>query len=46
MQVGTVLGGIGMGYLIQYTSYSFTSYVLAGGCFLGAICWILAKKIK
>ncbi len=46
MQVGTVLGGIGIGYLIQFMGYDFTSYVLAGGCFLGAICWILAKKIK
>ncbi len=46
MQVGTVLGGIGMGYMIQYLGYNFTSYFLAGGCFLGAICWILAKKIK
>ena len=46
LQAVNVLGGIGLGYLIQFQGYAFTAYVLAGCCVLGAICWILVKRVK
>ena len=46
LQAVNVLGGIGLGYLIQFQGYAFTAYVLAGFSILGAVCWILVKRVK
>ena len=46
LQIGNVLGGIAIGYLIQFKGYEFTSYMLAIGCLIGAVCWFFAKKVK
>lgn len=44
-QVGSIVGGILMGYLIQYCGYDFTIYCLAGGSLIGAVCWYFAKRV-
>lgn len=44
-QVGSIVGGILMGYLIQYCGYDFTIYCLAGGMIIGAVCWYFAKRV-
>lgn len=44
-QAGSIVGGILMGYLIQYCGYDFTIYCLAGGMIIGAVCWYFAKRV-
>ena len=44
-QAGSIVGGILMGYLIQYCGYDFTIYCLAGGMVIGAVCWYFAKRV-
>ena len=44
-QVGSIVGGILMGYLIQYCGYDFTIYCLAGGMIIGAVCWYFGKRV-
>ena len=46
LQIGNVLGGIALGYLIQFKGYEFTSCMLGIGCIIGAVCWFFAKKVK
>lgn len=43
--VGTVVGGIATGYLLQYFGYYVTIYVLCGLMAVGGILWIFAKKV-
>lgn len=44
-QIGTIVFGILLGYLIQYLGYDFSIFVMAGCMVIGGILWILAKKI-
>lgn len=44
-QLGGVIGGIAIGYILQYFGYEVAIYVLCVGMALGGICWIFAKKI-
>lgn len=44
-QIGSIVGGILMGYLIRYCGYDFTIYCLAGGMIVGAVCWYFAKRV-
>lgn len=44
-QAGSIVGGILMGYLIQFCGYDFTIYCLAGGMIIGAVCWYFAKRV-
>lgn len=44
-QLGAVIGGIILGYVIQYFGYEVAIYMLCVEMALGGVCWIFAKKI-
>lgn len=44
-QLGGVIGGVGLGYLIQFFGYTVAIYALCIGMVIGGVCWIFAKKI-
>lgn len=44
-QLGGVIGGIGLGYVIQYFGYAVAIYMLCVGMAIGGFCWLFAKKI-
>lgn len=44
-QVGSVVMGLVMGYLIQYAGYEITIYALAAMSVAGGVLWAFAKKI-
>lgn len=44
-QVIALVGGIAMGYAIQYWGYATTIYILAALQAVGGICWIFTKKV-
>ena len=44
-QLGGVIGGVGLGYLLQYFGYGVAIYALCIGMAIGGVCWIFAKKI-
>lgn len=43
--IGTTLGGIITGYLLQYTGYYVTIYIMCALMAFGGVLWILAKDI-
>jgi len=45
MQVGSIITGILLGYMIQYLGYDISIFVLAGGMVIAAILWMFAKRI-
>ena len=45
MQVGSIITGILLGYMIQYLGYNVSIFVLAGGMVIAAILWMFAKRI-
>ena len=44
-QLGAVIGGIILGYIIQYFGYEVAIYMLCVEMAIGGVCWIFAKKI-
>ncbi len=44
-QVIALVGGIAMGYAIQFWGYEITIYILAALQAVGGICWIFTKKV-
>jgi predicted MFS family arabinose efflux permease len=44
-QLGAVIGGIGLGYVLQYFGYEVAIYMLCVGMAIGGFCWVFAKKI-
>ena len=45
MQVGSIITGILLGYMIQYLGYDISIFILAGGMVIAAVMWMLAKRI-
>lgn len=43
-QLGAVIGGIILGYVIQYFGYEVAIYMLCVEMALGGVCWIFAKR--
>lgn len=44
-QFGAVIGGIILGYVIQYFGYEVAIYMLCVEMAIGGVCWIFAKRI-
>lgn len=44
-QLGAVIGGIILGYVIQYFGYEVAIYMLCVEMAIGGVCWIFAKRI-
>lgn len=44
-QVGAIIVGILMGYMIQYLGYQVTIFFLAASMIGGAVCWYFARRV-
>jgi len=44
-QIGSIVVGILMGYMIQYLGYQVTIYFLAAAMVGGAVCWYFARRV-